>query len=299
MAEVAWVRGALCDRIVQATQRAISAGTLQSITTTKQIVMSDGVPFVLRLMERKGEKRFDTARAPRPEGFNPFLPYEETMYVCDVGERHVCLLNKFNVVDRHILIVTKEYEEQTRLLNLHDFVALADAMAEFPALAFYNCGKIAGASQHHKHIQMVPLPLGEGGLDVPISAALSKEEPTAVQRGLSFRHNFCWLQPQHWEQPQELYDRYSSFVDALGLRDGEAGKPYNLLVTRDWMMVVPRQAEDHEGVVVNSFGFFGALLVRDQEQLDWVIGHGAMRLLAKVGFPNERWEIPGDAVPKC
>ena len=76
MAEVAWVRGALCDRIVQATQRAISAGTLQSITTTKQIVMSDGVPFVLRLMERKGEKRFDTARAPRPEGFNPFLPYE-------------------------------------------------------------------------------------------------------------------------------------------------------------------------------------------------------------------------------
>ena len=34
------------------------------------------------------------------------------MYVCDVGERHVCLLNKFNVVDRHILIVTKEYEEQ-------------------------------------------------------------------------------------------------------------------------------------------------------------------------------------------
>ena len=45
---------------------------------------------------------------------------------------------------------------------------------------------------------------------------------------------------------QELYDRYSSFVDALGLRDGEAGKPYNLLVTRDWMMVVPRQAEDHE-----------------------------------------------------
>ena len=54
-----------------------------------------------------------------------------------------------------------------------------------------------------------------------------------------------------------------------------------------------------QGVVVNSFGFFGALLVRDQEQLDWVIGHGAMRLLAKVGFPNERWEIPGDAVPKC
>ena len=33
---------------------------------------------------------------------------------------------------------------QTKLLNLTDFAALAQAMSEYRALAFYNCGKLAG-----------------------------------------------------------------------------------------------------------------------------------------------------------
>ena len=36
-------------------------------------------------------------------------------------------------------------------------------MQAFPsgALAFYNSGKVSGASQPHKHVQIVPLPLGD------------------------------------------------------------------------------------------------------------------------------------------
>ncbi len=30
------------------------------------------------------------------------------------------------------------------------------------ALAYFNCGEAAGASQPHKHMQIVPLPLAEG-----------------------------------------------------------------------------------------------------------------------------------------
>ena len=38
------------------------------------------------------------------------------------------------------------------------------ALQAFPqgALAYFNCGKEAGASQPHKHTQIVPLPLAEG-----------------------------------------------------------------------------------------------------------------------------------------
>ncbi len=38
------------------------------------------------------------------------------------------------------------------------------ALQAFPhgALAYFNCGEEAGASQPHKHTQIVPLPLAEG-----------------------------------------------------------------------------------------------------------------------------------------
>ena len=41
----------------------------------------------------------------------------------DLSETHVMLLNKFNLVDRHVLVVTKEYEEQERPLTIGDVEA--------------------------------------------------------------------------------------------------------------------------------------------------------------------------------
>lgn len=44
-------------------------------------------------------------------------------------------------------------------------------------LAYYNCGPSSGASQPHKHVQVVPLPLAEK-LDqpVPLFAAMSNTQ---------------------------------------------------------------------------------------------------------------------------
>ena len=43
-----------------------------------------------------------------------------------------------------------------------DFDALARGLAAIDGLAFYNGGTVAGASQPHKHLQLVPVPLGVG-----------------------------------------------------------------------------------------------------------------------------------------
>ena len=64
---------------------------------------------------------------------------------------------------------------------------------------------LAGASQHHKHLQLVPLPLGEDGADVPISTVLQNDIVDATQPGLKFKHRFCWLTAQHWEQPKVVF----------------------------------------------------------------------------------------------
>ncbi len=49
-----------------------------------------------------------------------------------------------------------------------------------------------------------------------------------------------------------------------GLRYTSA--PWNLLVTRRWMLVVPRLCERFEGVAINALGFAGSLFVRDDVQ---------------------------------
>lgn len=95
----------------------------------------------LQVLERKktdGKKR-------GAGSFNPFLPYEEEMFVAKMPPGHVLLLNKFNVVDDHVLIVTEAFEEQTALLTNADFIAMWSALREIDGLSFYNAGQVAGA----------------------------------------------------------------------------------------------------------------------------------------------------------
>jgi ATP adenylyltransferase len=59
-----------------------------------------------------------------PPGFrNPFLPYEEDLWVQHLSDSHTLLLNKFNVVPHHVLVVTRKYESQQDPLNARDLAA--------------------------------------------------------------------------------------------------------------------------------------------------------------------------------
>ena len=69
--------------------------------------------------------------------------------------------------------------------------------------------------------------------------------------------------------------------------DAEAPLPYNLLVTWDWMFLLPRTRGFFHGIEVNSLGFAGTLLARDQEQLAFIKREGPMTLLRNVAFPRE------------
>jgi ATP adenylyltransferase/5',5'''-P-1,P-4-tetraphosphate phosphorylase II len=44
------------------------------------------------------------AAAPKKPWRNPFLPYEEELHVRALPPHHELLLNKFNVVDHHLLV---------------------------------------------------------------------------------------------------------------------------------------------------------------------------------------------------
>ena len=109
-------------------------------------------------MERIAKK--DKATVSQAKDFNPFLPPEPELTVCSVDPHHYCVLNKFNVFNNHLLLITREYQPQMRRLDLDDMRALCALMEQREFLAFYNGGPLAGSSQRHKHMQVIPLPYG-------------------------------------------------------------------------------------------------------------------------------------------
>ena len=87
-----------------------------------------------------------------------------------------------------------------------------------------------------------------------------------------------------------LAEVYRALLDRVGLlRHGQGGDrcgPYNLLVTCDWMVVVPRAREAWNGISVNAMGFAGALLVGDRGDLVRLQEYGLLQALSRVGWTN-------------
>lgn len=279
--------GSLWKSVVERSKRAERAGTLEQIPTKLEVVEDTGIPFLVHLVDTLSRKR--TARVMQGRtGTNPFLPYEPDMFVANISDTHVCLLNKFNVLKHHILIVTREFEHQESLLTSSDFAAMWTCLREFDGLAFYNSGVDAGASQPHKHFQQVPLPLGGVSEQLAIQPLVCQ----ATQKGaIDSIEDFPWVHsiagiPQIGSMPVEIaadetsrvYEEMLAFVGNTALRD-----PYNLLVTKDWIMMVLRSVESFATISVNALGFAGSLLVRNEEELEIVRRAGPMTILQQVG----------------
>jgi ATP adenylyltransferase len=293
---------ALCER----TEQARRCGAIQSIPTATETIEQGGVLFIIRVVAALAKKaEAATIHSPSAHSqaaqppVNPFLPYDPDLFVADLSPTHVALLNKFNVVDHHLVIVTRSFEEQELLLTEQDCLALLACLAEIDGLGFYNAGPVAGASQRHKHLQLVPLPLSSTGPRFPIEPLLHRTQvtgQTGIIPGLPFLHAHAPMDQRWLDSPVEaaplLLARYETLLHRAqvpisrtpeGLRTG----PYNLLVTRQWMLLIPRSAECFEGISINALGFGGGLLVKDEAQLKILKTRGPMTALRQVGFPRQ------------
>jgi ATP adenylyltransferase len=262
--------GTLGTRAREATARALRRGALQRIPTACELVEQEGVAFIVHVSSQV-ERKEQTGAAAERTARNPFLPYDEDLFVGELSPTHLCLLNKFPVVEPHLLVVTRDFEDQEDPLGRADFEALALCLREIDGLAFYNAGAIAGASQRHKHLQLVPLPLGPGPARVPTEGLFAKGE-------LPFAHAWARLAS---DEAEELHARHGELLAALGL-DRAAPGPYNLLATREWLALVPRTREHFASISVNALGFAGSFYVRDLSELALLREHGPLGILRAV-----------------
>jgi ATP adenylyltransferase len=294
--------GMLRESLAARTARALSTGALRPIPTSFEFVEEGGVRFLVRVLTNLARKDEERWRREREAGVgrevNPFLPYEEELFVGDLTETHLCLLNKFNVVEHHLLIVTRLFEDQDDYLTENDFSAMLAGLAGYESLAFYNGGVVAGASQRHKHLQLVPLPLAAEGPTVPIDPVIEKaryEGKTGTIPAFPFVHAVARLDSR-WirfpmESGKEMQGVFHLMLKAVGMESDETPLsvrqkgPYNFVATREWMLLVPRSEEFFDGASVNSLGFAGALLVRSREEMEKLKASGPMAALRSVAFP--------------
>ncbi|RDU98613.1 ATP adenylyltransferase family protein [Trinickia dinghuensis] len=287
--------GTLWPAIVARTAHALACGALRPIETVQTTLDDGGIRFVVRQVSSLAAKPVQDSPV-RQSVADPFLPHDPDLFVADVSPTHFALLNKFNVIDHHLLVVTRAFEPQEALLDLDDFTALFACLAQFDGLGFYNGGREAGASQAHKHLQIVPLSLGDAAQALPIDAlieAATFTEKVGRLPGLPFEHAFTRLTPGSPEQVAvQALERYRLLLEAVGLGSMDVGgrehqsAPYNLLATPKWMLLVPRSAEKADDIAVNSLGFAGSLFVRDAQRLDAVRRIGPMTILRRVTLPR-------------
>jgi len=295
--------GTLWASIQAATGHAIESGALCTIPTYSEIIDEGYMQFIVRrLLGGDENPELKSVQCKKGGGngrpVNPFLPHEEDLFVADLSDTHLCILNKYNVQEDHLLIITRQFEEQEALLTLPDFTAMWRCLAEIDGLAFYNGGQAAGASQPHKHLQVVPLPLLPDAPPLTIDRLLQEENgrfgPGALE-ALPFIHSIAPASDLAALPPAEAatltYDRYLNMLERVGLPVAEGNAdwrqpgPYNLLVTRRWILLVPRSRHAHLSVSINALGYAGSLFVRNLEQYGTLRKHGPLAILTAVGMP--------------
>ena len=263
------------------TSIAIKNGALVPLSTELSIISSKlGEGFELRKLIRKAPTSVN-ALGPRP---NPFSPWDPRLEVSLIGNEHVLILNKYPVQQGHMLLITREWAPQHGWLSYRDFQALVTVNNDTKGFWFFNSGPAAGASQPHRHLQLLRRKKDE--LFCPSQRWLESllEQSTDKFTKLA---NTCAAKTLSAKNNAEiLLQKYLEIADIIGL-----GNPidntyprqaYNLLISNDLIVIIRRKQEGIAGFSVNALGFAGYLLSTEISDLDWLYNHGPEALLEAV-----------------
>jgi ATP adenylyltransferase len=335
----------LWERITQRYDAAqASRASLFTETDTELVeerVEGRRISYIVKIARRLRDKP-KNVMGPRPSREdkmknNPFLPPDPNLYVCRLTPTHSLVLNKFNITPHHVIVITDAFEEQEVPLSEADFEAtwqVVEGMGgpgSSGGMAFFNCGPLSGASQPHKHIQCIPLPIagrvasGEAessSSPPPPSPSSSSPPPPSsssppppsssssssssspfeavileeiegkgahVQEAttLPFVHGVAALGVEGMTTAAGLHATYGKLLEALEARlrgRWTRGDSYNVLLTKKYMMVVPRRAEYVESVGANAMGFAGSFFLGTQEEIDDLKRLGPGTVLRALGF---------------
>lgn len=271
------------QRALERSAEACRSGALVPLAT-EVVPAPELEPFVLRRLLSRTPKHL-RGGGPKP---NPFLPWEPALEVDRLGASHVVLLNKYPVQPGHLLLITQDWQPQSGWLTSIDWQAVARLDADTGGLWFFNSCAAAGASQPHRHLQVLPRHAGDPSCPLAaLFAALLNASP-----GVSAADAAPWpwayrlsrrLDPVGGSDLEGLYHAHAA---ELGLgqpqHDPQPLHPYNLLFDDQWLLTVRRRQEHCAGFSLNALAFAGYLLSTERSDLAWLTREGPWALLREV-----------------
>ena len=279
------------SKALDRSEQARTCGALIPLSTsTIELSGPSANQFELRQLNAALPKHH-RAEGPKP---NPFLPWDSRLEVDRIHHNHVLILNKYPVERGHMLLITQNWASQIHWLTLDDWRALVLVDRDSSGLWFFNSGPRAGASQPHRHLQLLPRHpqqricprlswftehLHSSGSSDSNSLMIDPLSKSCViaERPTSNDPN---------EESTLLHDLYRSLASRLGLGDDstleQPAVPYNLLLTKSWMALIRRSQDQVMGFSINALGFAGYLLATHRSDLAWLHSQGGEQLLRKV-----------------
>ena len=145
-------------KALEQTQLSIDDESLYPLKTdiiTRDLYEKDD--FIIRKLDTS---KFNKKKIYGPKQ-NPFCPWEKILEIDKIGDNHQLILNKYPVQKGHILLITNEWKPQNGWLDIKDWRAIKQVNKDTSGLWFFNSSPIAGASQPHRHFQLLRRSKGE------------------------------------------------------------------------------------------------------------------------------------------
>ncbi|KAJ5098088.1 hypothetical protein N7532_005089 [Penicillium argentinense] len=210
-----------------------------------------------------------------------------------VNGTHYLVINKFPVFRPMLLLLTTDsYRRQNESLDFADIDAAWSLVQglERDHFAFFNCSELAGSSRAHKHLQVIPEPSLQEGYSEGFKffPDYDPEEEATVPPFVHFLQRFRDLREGHITSSDQLLWVYQRLLQQTreSLKIDQDPCPHNVVLTKRWIVIVPRTTKVFKGITSNAPGMLGSVYISNHDQLRAWKEVGPTKALAELGLSS-------------
>ena len=275
-------REIIWSKALEVSKKAVDSGAVIPLDTTKYTSSEAFCDYELRFL-KSPIPRYLREYGPKR---NPFIPWDKRLEIESIYNKHTLILNKYPVQLGHMLLITNKWQPQNGWLNIDDFEAIENVDNDTTGLWFFNSSREAGASQPHRHFQLLPRHSYESvcpRYDWFCSLLNNKNNTNSL---ISHCVSIKPRKSNKESCSRELYNSYRSMIYEMNLGDVELNskpkKAYNLLMTSKWIALIKRKKDKSNGFSINALGFAGYFLGTKISNVDALINFGPEKILMDV-----------------
>jgi ATP adenylyltransferase/5',5'''-P-1,P-4-tetraphosphate phosphorylase II len=206
--------------------------------------------------------------------------------IAHINSTHILVFNRVCIFRPQLMLLSEDsYRRQHLPLELIDIIATYEVLTslnegEQEFYTLYNCG--FGSSREHKHVQFLPK------VDVFFP------DDRGFDNGKIPYLYFLKYLPMSKDDPDGANNLYLVYEELLAQAksavntacpSGREWVPHNVILTKDWLMVIPRGSNGYEGVSTSSAGMVGSVFLANKDQLKEWKNAGMTKVLAELGIP--------------